>query len=379
LKLNEYQSKRFFARYGVPIPQGEIATTSDEVHRIAAEFGARVIIKSQVLTGGRGKSGGIRPAGDPNEAAEVANQLLGMEIKGLTVNKVLVEEAVKIATEIYLGIVIDRAKHCPIIMASSQGGVEIEETARLTPELIIRATIDPFLGLQNFQGRKLAYDIGLPNDMVQDFVSIAQGLYQAFLACDAYLAEINPLVITDENRLLALDGKMLLDDNALFRHPEFSEMRERGDEIPEEQEAHRFGLNYIKLGGEIGIMVNGAGLAMATMDMIKLNGSEPANFLDIGGGAKSEKVTAALRILFRDKNVKSVLLNIFGGITRCDEVATGILAALDDLDTDVPLIVRLVGTNEKEGRMILAEAGIKTMPTLLESAQSAIAAARGVV
>jgi succinyl-CoA synthetase beta subunit len=379
LKLHEYQSKRLFARYGVPIPRGDVATTPEEARRIAARLDQRVVIKSQVLVGGRGKAGGIRLANDPDQAEEIADQILGMNIKGLTVKKVLVDEAADIATEIYLGIVIDRAQHRPVMMASAEGGVEIEEVARATPERIVRVTIDPFLGLQTYQGRELAFGIGLSKDLVRDFVKIAQGLYQAFVESDASLAEINPLVVTGEGKLLAVDGKVLLDDNALFRHFELAEMRDADSETPEEQEARRHGLSYVKLDGEIGCMVNGAGLAMATMDIIKLNGGEPANFLDIGGGAQSERVAAALRIILSDPNVKAVLFNIFGGITRCDEVAKGILAALDELDSDVPMVARLVGTNEDEGRKILAEAEMMTAPTLTEAAQKAVAAARGEV
>jgi succinyl-CoA synthetase beta subunit len=300
-----------------------------------------------------------------------------MNIKGLTVKKVLIDEAADIATEIYLGIVIDRARRRPVMMASAEGGVEIEEVARTTPERIVKIAIEPFLGLQPYQGRELAYGIGLPKGLVRDFVKIAQGLYDAFVECDASLAEINPLVITGEGRLLAVDGKMLLDDNALFRRFELAEMRDADEESPEEQEARRHGLSYVKLDGEIGCMVNGAGLAMATMDITKLYGGEPANFLDIGGGAQAEKVAAALRIILSDPNVKAVLFNIFGGITRCDEVAKGILEALNEITTDVPMVARLVGTNEKEGRQILAEAEMMTAATLTEAAQKAVAAARG--
>jgi len=377
LKLHEYQSKRIFAKHGVPIPQGDVATTPEEARRIAARLGRRVVIKSQILVGGRGKAGGIRLANDPDEAEEIADQILGMDIKGLTVKKVLVDEAADIATEIYVGIVIDRARRRPVIMASAEGGVEIEEVARATPERIVKVIIDPFLGLQPHQGRELAYGIGLSKDLVRDFVKIAQSLYQAFVECDASLAEINPLVVTGQGRLLAVDGKMLLDDNALFRHFELAEMRDADLESPEEEEARRHGLSYVKLDGEIGCMVNGAGLAMATMDIIKLYGGEPANFLDIGGGAQAEKVAAALRIILSDPNVKAVLFNIFGGITRCDEVARGILKALEEIETDVPMVARLVGTNEKEGRQILAEAKMMTAATLTEGAEKAVAAAQG--
>jgi succinyl-CoA synthetase beta subunit len=377
LKLHEYQSKRIFAEYGVPIPSGDVASTPEQARQIASRLGKRVVVKSQVLVGGRGKAGGIRLAGDPDEAEEVADQILGMKIKGLTVKKVLLDEAADIATEIYLGIVIDRAQRRPVMMASSEGGVEIEEVARATPERIVKIAIDPFLGLQPYQGRELAFGIGLAKGLVRDFVGIAQGLYNAFVGCDASLAEINPLVVTGESRLLAVDGKMVLDDNALFRHFELAEMRDADEETPEEHEARRYGLSYVKLDGEIGCMVNGAGLAMATMDITKLYGGEPANFLDIGGGAQADKVAAALRIILSDPSVKAVLFNIFGGITRCDEVAKGILAALEEVPTGVPMVARLVGTNEKEGRQILAEADMITAATLAEAAQKAVAAARG--
>jgi succinyl-CoA synthetase beta subunit len=377
LKLHEYQSKRIFAQYGVPIPGGDVAATPEQARQIASRLGKRVVIKSQVLVGGRGKAGGIRLADNPDEAEQVADEILGMDIKGLTVKKVLVDEAADIATEIYLGIVIDRAKRKPVMMASAEGGVEIEEVARTTPERIVTIVIDPFLGLQPHQGRELAFGIGLAKEMIRDFVGIAQGLYNAFEGCDASLAEINPLVVTGSRKLLAVDGKMLLDDNALFRHFELAEMRDADEETPEEQEARRHGLSYVKLDGEIGCMVNGAGLAMATMDITKLHGGSPANFLDIGGGAQADKVAAALRIILSDPNVKAVLFNIFGGITRCDEVARGILDALGEVPTEVPMVARLVGTNEEEGRQILAEADMVTAATLSEAAQKAVAAARG--
>jgi len=377
LKLHEYQSKRIFAQHGVPIPRGDVATTPEAARQIAARLGTRVVVKSQVLVGGRGKAGGIRLADHPDEVEKVADQILGMHIKGLPVRKVLVDEAADIDTEIYLGIVIDRTQRKPVIMASAEGGVEIEEVARVTPERIVKIAIDPFLGLQPYQGRELAFGIGLPKDMVRDFVRIAQGLYSAFLQCDASLAEINPLVITDQGKLLAVDGKMLLDDNALFRHFELAEMRDADEESPEEQEARRHGLSYVKLDGEIGCMVNGAGLAMATMDITKLYGGAPANFLDIGGGAQADKVAAALRIILSDPNVKVVLFNIFGGITRCDEVAKGILEALREVPTDVPMVARLVGTNEQEGREILASANMITAGTLAKAAQKAVAASQG--
>jgi succinyl-CoA synthetase beta subunit len=377
LKLHEYQSKRIFAQYGVPIPRGDVAATPEQVRQIAARLGRRIVVKSQVLVAGRGKAGGIRLAGDPDEAEEVADEILGMNIKGLVVKKVLVDEAADIAKEIYLGIVVDRASRRPVMMASAEGGVEIEEVARAAPERIVKVAIDPFLGLQSYQGRELAFGIGLSKDLVRDFRKIAQALYNAFVGCDASLAEINPLVVTGEGKLLAVDGKMLLDDNGLFRHFELAEMRDADEETPEEQEARRHGLSYVKLDGEIGCMVNGAGLAMATMDITNLYGGQPANFLDIGGGAQADKVAAALRIILSDTNVKAVLFNIFGGITRCDEVAKGILEALHEVQSSVPMVARLVGTNEEEGRQILAEAQMMTAATLTEAAERAVAAARG--
>jgi succinyl-CoA synthetase beta subunit len=377
LKLHEYQSKRIFSQYGVTIPQGEVATTPQEARDIARRLGKKVVVKAQVLVGGRGKAGGIKVANTPDEAEVVAERILGMDIKGLRVRKVLVDEAADIREEIYLGLVIDRARRRVVMMASAAGGVDIEEVARQTPEKILQAVVDPFLGLRDYQARELAFGIGLRRDRIGDFVRFARGLYQAFEACDASLAEINPLAVTGEGTLLAVDGKMVIDDNALFRHPDLAEMRDVDEETPAEAEARRYGLSYVQLDGEIGCMVNGAGLAMATMDMTKLFGGAPANFLDIGGGAQADKVAAALRIILHDPRVKAVLFNIFGGITRCDEVARGILAALQEVPTRVPMVARLVGTNEEEGRRILSEAKLITATTLVEAAQKAVAAAQG--
>jgi len=375
MKLQEYQSKRIFARYGVLVPEGDVATTPRQAREIAERLGRPVAIKAQVLVGGRGKAGGIKLARTPAEAESVAAQVLGMDIKGLSVRSVLVEEAADIAGEIYLGVVIDRAAKRPVVMASSEGGIEIEEVARRTPEKIIKVPVDPFLGLRDYQVRELAYGIGLDADLMRSFTSVARGLYTAFLECDASLAEINPLVVTSDKALLAVDAKMLLDDNALFRHPDLAEMRDVQEETPAEREARSYGISYVQLDGNIGCMVNGAGLAMATMDLVKLYGGAPANFLDIGGGAKADRVAAALRLILSDENVEAVLFNIFGGITRCDEVARGILTALDEVGTDVPMVARLVGTNEEEGRAILAEAEMITATTLEEAAQKAVAAA----
>ena len=380
MKLHEYQSKRLFAAHGVPIPRGDVAATPEEARRIAEELGGTVVVKSQVLVGGRGKAGGIRLARTPDEAEVVAGEILGMEIKGLPVRKVLLDEAADIQQEIYLGIVVDRANRRPVMMASSEGGVEIEEVARTDPEAIKKVLIDPFVGLRGYQTLALAKGIGLAAEHRRAFDRIARGLYESFLACDASLAEINPLVVTAAGDLLAVDGKMVLDDNGLFRHPDLAQMRDVDEETATEREAREAGLSYVQLDGEIGCMVNGAGLAMATMDIIKHFGGGPANFLDIGGGAKAERVAAALRLILADPNVEAVLFNIFGGITRCDEVARGIVAAFEEVRPTVPLVARLVGTNEAEGRAILDDSGYRliTVTTLAEAAQKAVAAARGV-
>jgi len=377
VKLHEYQSKQILSKYGVPIPAGRVAATAAEAKQIAEELGGRVVIKSQVLVGGRGKAGGVRLARSAREVEELAAEILGMEIKGLPVRKVLVDEAANIETEIYLGITNDRSARKPVMMASAAGGVDIEDVARETPEKIVKVHIDPLLGLRDYQARDLAAGIDLPRNHWRSFGQIASALWQAYLNCDATLVEINPLVITAEGRLLAVDGKMIIDDNALFRHSDLAEMRDLDIEADAEIEARKYGLSYIKLDGAIGCMVNGAGLAMTTMDIIKLFGGEPANFLDIGGGASADKVKAALRIILADPNVKSVLLNVFGGITRGDEVARGILSALSEVKTSVPMVVRLVGTKAEEGRQILADANLITAESLVDAARKAIAAAHG--
>lgn len=377
MKLHEYQAKQLFARYGIPIPRGRITTNAAEAKQIAEELGGKVVIKSQVLVGGRGKAGGIRLARSPKEAEELATIILGMEIKGLRVRKILVDEAVGINREIYLGITNDRAARRPVIMASSAGGVDIEEIAQHNPEKIIKVNIDPLLGLRDYQARDVAMGIDLPRIHWRPFMEIAKGLWRAYNDTDATLAEINPLVINSEQKLMALDGKMLVDDNALFRHSDLSEVRDQDDEAPSEIEARKYGLSYIQLNGNIGCMVNGAGLAMASMDIIKLFGGEPANFLDIGGGAGADKVSAALRIILSDVNVKAVLINIFGGITRCDEVARGILTALAEVKPNVPMVVRLVGTNAEEGMQLLADAHMATAGTLADAAKKVVAVVKG--
>ncbi len=379
MNLHEYQSKKLFAKYGVPVPEGKVARSPQEVYEIAKELGGPVVVKAQVLTGGRGKAGGVKLAQTPDEAQALADEILGMEIKGHKVLRVLVDPASEIKQEIYLGVTNDRAARKPVLMASAEGGVEIEEVNRRSPEKIIREHIDPFLGLRDYQIRNLAYGIELPRELWKQFARVAHGLYRCYVESDATLAEINPLIVDGSGNLLAVDGKMSVDDNALFRHPDLAEMRDTSAEPPAETEARAAGLSYIKLDGEIGCMVNGAGLAMTTMDMTKLFGGSPANFLDIGGGAKAETVAAALRIILSDPNVKAVLFNIFGGITRCDEVARGILAALADVQADLPMVVRLVGTNEKEGRQILDEANLPNMitaSTLADAAKKAVAAAK---
>jgi succinyl-CoA synthetase beta subunit len=376
LKLHEYQSKLLFAQNGIPIPRGKVAVTAREASDIADELGGRVVIKSQVLVGGRGKAGGIKLARSHGEAEDLAAQILGMTIKGLPVRKVLVDEAADIRQEIYLGVTNDRGRRQPVMIASAAGGIEIEEVARTDPDKIVREHIDPLLGLRDYQVRNVALAIELPRKHWKSFEQIAQGLYETYWKTDATLAEINPLVITGDQHLVAVDGKIVLDDNALYRHPHLAEMRDLDEESSQETEARKYGLSYVKLDGQIGCMVNGAGLAMGTMDIVALFGGSPANFLDIGGGAQADKVTAALRIILSDTKVRTVLINIFGGITRCDEVARGIIAALKELRITVPMVVRLVGTNEEEGRRLLADANLITATSLADAAKKAVAAAR---
>jgi succinyl-CoA synthetase beta subunit len=349
-----------------------VAATAEDVRAIAEELGGRVVVKSQVLVGGRGKAGGIRLAKTSQEAMEVAASVLEMEIKGLPVRKVLIDEAVDIAAEIYLGVTNDRAANSPVMISSAEGGVDIEEVARTDPRRIVRMHIDPLIGWRDYQGRDLASTIELPRKHWRAFMTIAQGLYDAYVSCDATLAEINPLVITKDGRLLALDGKMVIDDNSLYRHPEIAEMRDINGDLPEERQARKFGLSYVKLDGDIGCLVNGAGLAMATMDVIKLYGGEPANFLDIGGGASADKVSAALGIILQDPGVKVVLINIFGGITRGDEVARGIMKALKKLKPQIPIVARLAGTNEEEGQKLLAKTDLIMAKSLAGAAQEAV-------
>ncbi|MCA9942658.1 MAG: ADP-forming succinate--CoA ligase subunit beta [Ardenticatenaceae bacterium] len=383
MNLHEYQAKRLFAEHGVPIPNGDIASTPVEAREIARELGGKVVVKSQVLIGGRGKAGGIKLANNPNEAEAAAGQILGMNIKGFQVHKVLIDEQSPggIDQEIYLAVLIDRAKRRAMVMASAEGGMDIEEVNERTPEKIFRAYIEPALGVRSYQTTYLASAMDLPRELWRDFHKIVVGLYSCFRANDASLTEINPLVITGSGKLMALDGKMSIDDNGLFRQPKLAEMRDVDEETAAEKEARLNGINLIQLDGNIGCMVNGAGLAMATMDVVKKFGEEhncaPANFLDIGGGAKAEQVATALRLILSDARVKAVLINIFGGITRGDEVAKGILEALNEVQTDVPMVVRLAGTNAAEGMAILANSEMETAVTLSDAAQKAVAAAKG--
>ena len=386
MRLQEYQSKALFAQHNIPLPRGHVATTPKEARRFATDLGGTVAVKAQVLIGGRGKAGGIRLARSPAEAEEAAAAILGMEVRGFPVRELLIEEAVDIGQEIYLGIVIDRSLRQAVMMASGEGGVEIEQVARERPEAIVKVAIDPAVGLSDDQVLALAQGIGLEgaDERYASFAGVARGLYEAFVAHDALLAEINPLVITRTGALLALDGKMVIDDNALVRHPDLAQMRadtapDAGEEMPIEREAREAGLSYVHLGGEIGCVVNGAGLAMATMDVIKHFGGAPANFLDVGGGADSKRVAAALRLVLGSPGIKAVLVNIFGGITLCDVVARGIVAALDEVKPDVPLVVRLVGTNEERGQEILKESGyhLHSANTLAEAAHKVVAEAAG--
>jgi succinyl-CoA synthetase beta subunit len=377
MKLHEYQARDLLARYNIPVTGGGVAATPAEARAIAEQIGGPVVVKAQVFVGGRGKAGGVKLAQTPDEAEQVASQILGMSIKGLVVEKVLVAEAISYQKEIYLSVILDRATKRVVLIASAEGGVEIEEVAKTNPDAIIKVPAHPELGLLDFQARQIAFSIGLTDSkQARQFAAIASALYRIFMENDASLAEINPLVIRNDGSLQALDSKIILDDSALFRHKDLAAMRDSSDEPEAEIQAREAGITFIKLDGDIGCMVNGAGLAMATMDVIKLYGGEPANFLDIGGGANKEKVKAALEIILADKNVKAVLVNIFGGITRVDEVARGIVAALEEVNTDVPMVARLVGTNEEAGREILSQSKLIPAATLGEGARLAVEAAR---
>jgi succinyl-CoA synthetase beta subunit len=376
MKIHEYQAKQILSRYNIPVQRGEVASSPEEARELAKTIGGMVVVKAQVHAGGRGKAGGVKLAKTPDEAEEKAEAILGMNIKGSTVRRVLITQAADIAKEFYLGVIIDRGAKGITLMGSSEGGVEIEEVAKTDPEKIIKVTADPFLGLGDYQARELAFGMGIAPDKVNAFVTIAKELYRAFVENDADILEINPLILNDKGEWQALDAKMVYDDNALYRHREADDLRDLGEEEQAEIEARKAGLSYVKLDGNIGCVVNGAGLAMATMDTLLLYGGEPANFLDIGGGAKAEKVAAAIRIILSEPNVKAILFNIFGGITRGDDVAKGIIAGLEQVKTDVPIVIRLVGTNSEEGRKILEEANLKSAETLAEAAQKVVNAAK---
>lgn len=376
MNIHEYQAAEIIADFGVPVNRGIVCSTPEEVRAAAEQLGGTVVVKAQVHTGGRGKAGGVKLARTPEEAFTAAQQILGLDIKGHIVHKVLVAPGVDIAREFYLGVVLDRDARKLAMMASGEGGVDIEEVARETPEKIHYATADPMLGLHDYQARELAFALGIEPSLVNGFARIAKQLFNAYIQTDATLAEINPLVLTGDNQWQALDSKISFDDNALFRHKDFEALRDLNEEEPTELEARAHGISFVKLDGNIGCVVNGAGLSMATMDAIKLYGGEPANFLDVGGGASAEQVTKALQLVLADPNVNAILINIFGGITRGDIVATGLVEALKTLELSIPLVVRLVGTNQEEGRRILHGAGIDAVETMEEAAQRVVAAAQ---
>jgi len=376
MKIHEYQAKEIFKKYGIPVPPGEVAFTPQEAKEIASRIGRPVMLKAQVHVGGRGKAGGIKPASSPDEALTVASQILGMNIKGLTVKKVLVTEQKEIISEAYFGVIVDRASKKPVLMASAAGGIDIEEVAAKTPEKIVKIQIDPLLGILPFQAREVAYQIYPESKIASQVSNIVRQLYRAFFECGASLAEINPLVVTDTNEVWALDAKIVLDDNDLEKHPDLQKLRDIDEEEKDELEAKNAGLSYVKMEGNIGCVVNGAGLAMATMDLVKHFGGEPANFLDVGGSSSPEKVIAALRIILRSSNVKAVLFNIFGGITRCDDIANGIVMAVRELKPSVPIVARLVGTNEEKARKSLEEVNLMTANSMEEVVKKAIEKSR---
>lgn len=366
MKIHEYQGKALLKEFGVQVPRGIVARSAEEAEAAAKELGTDVVVvKAQIHAGGRGKGGGVKLAKSPEEAKQIASEMLGMMLvthqtgtEGREVKTLLIEEGLPIDKEFYLGITLDRVSGRNTFMASSAGGMDIEQVAEDTPELILKETIDPSVGMQPFQARKLAFGLGIPNELIGQAAKFMLALYDAYEKMDASIVEINPFLLTKDNRLIALDAKINFDDNALFRHKEYADLRDLNEEEPLEIEASKFDLNYIKLDGNIGCMVNGAGLAMATMDIIKLAGGEPANFLDVGGGASQERVEQAFKILLADENVKAVLINIFGGIVRCDMVASGVVAAAKNLNVSIPIVARLEGTNVEAGKEILENSGI---------------------
>ncbi|HEX4997424.1 MAG TPA: ADP-forming succinate--CoA ligase subunit beta [Terriglobia bacterium] len=387
MKIHEYQAKQILARYGVRIPRGEIAHTKEEARRIAEQLGGLTVVKAQIHAGGRGKGGGVKLAKTPDDAEQIAGQMLGMNLithqtgpEGRKVQKVYIEEGLDIRRELYLGIVIDRQTGKPVFMASASGGMEIEEVAARDPEAILKEYIQPGMGLQAFQARKLAFGLGMDPALIGEAVTFMTALYRAFEDTDASLAEINPFLVTGDNKVYALDAKMNFDDNALYRHKDIKELRDLNEEDPLEIEASQYGLNYIKLEGNVACMVNGAGLAMATMDIIKLAGGSPANFLDVGGGASAQQVEKAFRILLSDPAVRAVLINIFGGIMRCDVVASGVVEAARNTGAKVPIVVRLEGTNVEKGQEILRTSGLNFLVAdgMQDAAEKVVAAAKGV-
>src|SRR5688572_13588640 len=387
VKIHEYQAKSVLARFGVPVPRGEVAFSSAEVPDIVRRLGGDLaVVKAQIHAGGRGKGGGVKVARTVTEAETLAKQIIGMTLvthqtgpEGKKVGRVLIEEGVAIERELYLSILVDRAQACPVVIASAAGGMDIEEVAAHEPGKILREPIDPGTGIIPFQARKLAFGMGLPAAAAGKFVKVLESVYRAFIETDASMIEVNPLILTKSGELLALDAKVSFDDNALYRHPDLRELRDMSEEDPLEVEASKFSLNYIRLDGNIGCMVNGAGLAMATMDIIKLSGGEPANFLDVGGGANAEQIKNAFRILMADTHVKAVLINIFGGILRCDVLAAGVIAAVKELGVPVPIVIRMEGTNVEEGKRMLKESGLNfaTADGMGDAADKVVALARG--
>jgi succinyl-CoA synthetase beta subunit len=375
MDLYEYQGKQLFARFGIPVSEGKLATTPEEARAAAEELGGQVVVKAQVLTGGRGKAGGIKLAGSPEEAAQRADEILGMDIRGHVVRRVWIETASDIAKEYYLSVTFDRGEKKPLFMLTTEGGVDIEEVAERAPEALARLHVDPLVGFQPFQARWLCFTAGVDPDEQKQVIDLVGRLYDAFVQADSMLCEINPLIVTPDGEVKALDSKFTVDDNALFRHPDIAEMRDLDAGDPQERLAREKGVTYVKLDGEIGILGNGAGLVMSTLDVIAQVGGRPANFCDLGGGGDAEGVVEALEVIMSDPQVKGILFNIFGGITRCDEVARGILEALDRMTIDLPIVVRLDGTNAEEGRALLAEAAppnLSVEETMLSAAERVV-------
>jgi succinyl-CoA synthetase beta subunit len=382
MDLLEYQGKQLFARAGVPVPDGRYAETPEAARAAAEELGFPVVVKAQVQIGGRGKAGGIKLAKTADEAEEHARAILGMDIRGLTVHELWIERGSDIASEYYAAIVFDRSAKKPLVMLSSMGGMDVEQIAEEHPDAIARVHVDPLVGFRPYHGRQLAFSSGIDADVVRPTGGLLSKLYDVFVKCDAMLVEVNPLIVTEDRKAVALDAKVSVDDNALGRQPEIAEMRNPSAEDPQEQMAKERGVTYVKLDGDIGILANGAGLAMSTLDVVAQAGGRPANFLDIGGGAQAEEIVTALEVLLSDEKVKAVLFNVFGGITRCDEVANGILQALDQIDIEVPIVVRLDGTNDEEGRRILADADrseLHPVASMLEAAEKVVEMAKAKV